>query len=63
MKLQKLLATMEVSQRVRKIVINLEMYEDRKVAHKLQKEVDVVPLSLSLSLANSYLFFGFSCAS
>jgi hypothetical protein len=35
----KLLAAIEVSQKVKKIMINLELFEDRKIAHKLQKEV------------------------
>ena len=41
MKLQKMLSTMEISRRIRKVMINMELYEDRKVAHRLQKEVGI----------------------
>ena len=43
MKLQKILSNMEVSQRIKKIMINLELFEDRKVAHRLQQEVSLSP--------------------
>ncbi|KAL8618372.1 hypothetical protein ACOMHN_047444 [Nucella lapillus] len=49
MKLQKMLSTMEVSQKVNKIMINLELFEDRKTAHKLQQEVEEMKLQKMLS--------------
>ena len=49
MKLQKMLSTMEISRRIRKVMINMELYEDRKVAHRLQKEVGI-RLELLLNL-------------
>ncbi|GFO20499.1 hypothetical protein PoB_004700400 [Plakobranchus ocellatus] len=38
-KLQKVLANLEVGRRIKKIMLNMELYEDRKTAHKLKKEV------------------------
>ena len=34
-KLQKVLAHLEVGRRVKKIMLNMELYEDRKIAHRL----------------------------
>ncbi|GFS25817.1 hypothetical protein ElyMa_001697200 [Elysia marginata] len=37
-KLQKVLANLEVGRRIKKIMLNMELFEDRKTAHKLKKE-------------------------
>ncbi|RUS87853.1 hypothetical protein EGW08_004386 [Elysia chlorotica] len=38
-KLQKVLANLEVGRRIKKIMLNMELFEDRRTAHKLKKEV------------------------